>query len=156
MKKMIFGVLALFFAVSAAAVEVDPARAVIVVDKKADGVVKFAALELQKYLHMITGTKIAILNKPAAGKYQFLFGTPKGVALKPEEARWEVTSKYTRLYGDSTPTGSPRILLKKILLPKSKSGDLTAVYDFLEKQLGCFSWLRARTVSHSSRSKYCI
>ena len=136
MKKMIFWGLALLFAASVSAVEVDPNRAVIVVNKQADGVVKFAAQEFQKYLQMITGTKIAIVNKPAAGKYPFLFGTPKGVSLKPEEACWEVTGKYTRLYGDSTPTGSPKILPRKILLPKSKSGDLTAVYDFLEKQLG--------------------
>ena len=66
MKKMIFGVLALFFTVSVSAVEVDPARAVIVVDKKADGTIQFAAQELQKYLQMITGTKIAIVSKPAA------------------------------------------------------------------------------------------
>ena len=136
MKKMIFGVLALFFTVSVSAVEVDPARAVIVVDKQADGVVQFAAQELQKYLQMITGTKIAIVNRPAEGKYPFIFGTPKGVSLKPEEARWEVTAKYTRLYGDSAPTGSPKIQLRKVLAPKTRSGDLTAVYDFLEKQLG--------------------
>ncbi len=136
MKKMIFGVLSLFFTVSVWAVEVDPARAVIVVDKQADGVVQFAAQELQKYLQMTTGTKIAITNKPAEGKYPFIFGTQKRVSLKPEEARWEVTAKYTRLYGDSAPTGSPKIQLRKILAPKTRSGDLTAVYDFLEKQLG--------------------
>ena len=77
MKKTFFGALALFFAVSISAVEVDPACAVIVVDKKADGVVKFAAQELQKYLQMISGTKIAIVSKPATGKYPFLLGTPK-------------------------------------------------------------------------------
>jgi len=67
MKKMISGVLALLFAASVSAVEVDPNRAVIVVDSKADGVVKFAAQELQKYLHMITGKKIAIADQPAQG-----------------------------------------------------------------------------------------
>ncbi len=40
---------------AAAAVEVDPEQAVIVVAKNADGTVRFAASELQKYLHMITG-----------------------------------------------------------------------------------------------------
>ena len=136
MKKMIFGLLALFFALNVPAVEVDPAHAVIVVDKQADGTVQFAALELQKYLLMITGTKIAIVHKPEAGKYPFIFGTPKGVSLNPEEARWEVTGEYTRLYGDSTLTGSPKVELRKILDTKSRSGDLTAVYDFLEQQLG--------------------
>ena len=133
MKKIIFVFLSAFLAVTVPAVEVDPAKAVIVVDKNADGVVQFAALELQKYLHWITGTKIAIADKPAAGKYPFIFGTPDGVKLKPEEARWEVTKDHARLYGDSTPTGTSRIQKWKILTTKTKSGDLTAVYDFLEK-----------------------
>ena len=136
MKKTIIWTLALFFSVSISALEVDPNRALIVVDRKADGVVKFAAQELQKYLHMITGTKIAIADQPAAGKYPFLFGTPEGVSLQPEEARWEVNAKYTRLYGDSTPVGNTGLPLDRILNPASKSGDLTAVYDFLEKQFG--------------------
>ena len=118
------------------AVTVDPARAVIVVDKMADGMVRFAAEELRKYLKMITGAEIPVADKPVAGKYPFFFGKPVGAALKPEEARWEVTKTYTRLYGDSTPTGSSRILLGKVLDPMVKSGDLTAVYDFLEKQFG--------------------
>ena len=136
MKKTIIWTLALLFAASVSAVEVDPNRAVIVVDSKADGVVKFAAQELQKYLHLITGTKIVISDRPAEGKYPFLFGTPEGVSLQPEEARWEVNAKYTRLYGDSTPAGNTGLPLDRILNPASKSGDLTAVYDFLEKQFG--------------------
>lgn len=43
-----------------------------------------------------------VLNLPAK---------PGNIALKPEEARWEVTKEYARLYGDSTPTGSSRIIL---------------------------------------------
>lgn len=136
MRKTIFGALLLFAALTLPAVNVDPGRAVIVVDKKADGVIQFAAQELQKYLKMITGTEIAIVSTPEEGKYPFLFGTPEGATLKPEEACWEVTGEYTRLYGDSTPTGDTKIRLKKILDPKTRSGDLTAVYDFLEKQLG--------------------
>ena len=56
--------------------------------------------------------------------------------MLPEEARWEVTKEATRLYGDSTPTGKNWVQLHKVLDLKAKSGDLTAVYDFLEKQLG--------------------
>ena len=47
MKKTIIWTLALFFSVSISALEVNPNRAVIVVDRKADGVVKFAAQELE-------------------------------------------------------------------------------------------------------------
>jgi hypothetical protein len=136
MKKSFIGAMLLILWFKASAVTVDPAKAVIVVDKNADGVVQFAALELQKYLHWITGTKIAVANQPVAGKYPLIFGTPAGVRLKPEEARWEVTKDHTRLYGDSTLTGTSRILKWKILTTPTKSGDLTAVYDFLEKQLG--------------------
>lgn len=136
MKKFVIAALLFSFALSLPAVTVDPARAVIVVDEKADGAVRFAAEELQKYLKMITGVGIPVAGKPVEGKYSFLFGRPEGVSLKPEEARWAVTEEYTRLYGDSTPTGSSKILIDKVLDPKVKSGDLTAVYDFLEKQFG--------------------
>ena len=119
-----------------AAVTVDPAKAVIVVPKDADGVVLFAGRELQKYLHLITGKKLSIVNEAPKGKYPFIFGTPAGVKLQPEEARWEVTKEATRLYGDSDLTGAKWVQLYKVLSPSSKSGDLTAVYDFLEKQLG--------------------
>jgi len=124
------------FSLSAVTVEVEPEKAVIVVRKDADGVIRFAAQELQKYLRMITGRKIVIADRPVPGKYPFIFGTPEGVVLKPEEARWEVTGECTRLYGDSTYTGKTSIRLGDVLNPAVKSGDLTAVYDFLEKQLG--------------------
>ena len=136
MKKTIFGALLLSLMMNISAVTVNPDQAVNVVEKNADGVVRFAGLELQKYLQMITGKKIAIADKPVPGKYPFLFGAPAGVTLKPEEARWEVTKDFARLYGDSTPVGSSEIKLDRILNPASKSGDLTAVYDFLEKQFG--------------------
>jgi len=124
------------FVINLAAVTVDPGKAVIVVKKDADGVIQFAGKELQKYLHLITGKKIPIVNELKKGKYPFIFGTPAGVKLQPEEARWEVTKEAARLYGDSTYTGKNWIQLHKILDMKAKSGDLTAVYDFLEKQLG--------------------
>ena len=53
------------------AVTVDPARAVIVVDKKADGTVRFAAEELRKYLKMITGVEIPVADRPVAGRFIF-------------------------------------------------------------------------------------
>ena len=39
------------------AVTVDPGKAEIVVDSKADGTVQFAALELQRHLQMATGKR---------------------------------------------------------------------------------------------------
>ena len=71
----LFGVLSCLGAVT-----VDPANAVIVVDKKADGTVKFAGVELQRHLQMITGTKIPVVNEAPKGKYSFLMGTPAGVS----------------------------------------------------------------------------
>ena len=119
-----------------AAVKVDPEKAVIVVARDADGVVRFAGFELQRYLHMITGKKIPVADKAIPGKYPFFMGKPAGAPpLKPEESRWEVTKDFARLYGDSTYLGTPKIVLPRILAPATKSGDLTAVYDFLEKQL---------------------
>ena len=121
---------------SLGAVTVDPGKAEIVVDKKAAPIVRFAAQELQKNFQLITGKKMPIVNKANSGKYQFLMGTPAGVKLKNEEAVWEITPKYTRLYGDSTPARNNRMNLENILWPSSKSGDLTAVFAFLEEQLG--------------------
>ena len=134
----LYGTLAVLTAMvlSLSAVTVDPGKAVIVIKKDADGVIQFAGRELQKYLHKITGKKIPIVNDVKKGKYPFIFGTPAGVKLQPEEARWEVTKDFTRLYGDSTYTGKSWIQLYKVLDLRAKSGDLTAVYDFLEKQLG--------------------
>ena len=118
------------------AVTVDPGKAVIVIDKKADGTVQFAGLELQRHLQMMTGKKIPIVSKAVKGKYQFLMGKPAGVKLAAEEARWEISKECTRLYGDSTPVGSPQIKKELVLNSHGRSGDLYAVYAFLEQQLG--------------------
>ena len=118
------------------ALTVDPGKAEIVVDSKADGTVQFAALELQRHLQMATGKKIPLVSKGTKGKYQFLMGTPAGVKLAPEEARWEITPQYTRIYGDSSPVGSPKISKEWSLGIQMRSGDLYAVFAFLEQQLG--------------------
>ena len=118
------------------AVTVDPAKAVIVVKKNADGTVHFAARELQRNLLLVTKKKIPIVNAPVKGKYPFIMGKDANVKLAPEEARWQVSPKETRIYGDSVLMGSPAINLERILSVATRSGDLYAVYDFLEKQLG--------------------
>ena len=114
---------------------ISPERGVIVVPKNADSTVQFAAQELQRLLELKVGVNPKIAEKAPQGSYPFIMGTPPNTQLLPEEARWEVTENATRLYGDSTPCG-PRINLKDILSHRVKSGDLTAVYDFAEKQLG--------------------
>ena len=117
------------------AFEVDPAAAQIVVPADSTGIVKFAAKELQRHLAMMTGKEIPITAKAAPGKYTFLFQKPANAKLKPEEAVWDVSPKQTLLYGDSNVAGN-KINLKQILNYRSKTGDLSAVYAFLEQQLG--------------------
>lgn len=119
-----------------AEISVDPAWAQIVVPPGADGMVRFAARELQRHIKMATFRELPILPEAAPGvRYTFLFERPQNVALQPAEARWKVEEWTTRFYGDSTPTG-PEIDIAKILAPESRSGVLSAVYAFLEQQLG--------------------
>ena len=120
---------------SAAEFTVKPENAVIVVDPKADAVPRLAAQELQYYVKMMTGKTMPIVDKAAPGKYAFIFKKPATVKLKPEEAVWEVTPKQTVLYGDSG-RGGPRVHPSFIFRYVLRTGDLSAVYDFLERQLG--------------------
>ena len=133
MKKSVFILAAAFFALGAgaAAVNVDPAKAEIVVPAGSSATVRFAAMELQDHLKMVTGKKIPIAPKGSEGKYHFLFAKPAEVKLKAEEAVWEVGPKVTRFYGDS----DPGLKANASVLKLRRTGDLTAVYDFLEKQL---------------------
>ena len=116
---------------SAAQVTVDPAKAVIVVPPSATPTVRFAAMELQDHLQMVTDKKIPIVPKEVPGKYTFLFSKPADAKLKPEEGVWEVTPAQTRFYGDS----DPGLKANAAIFRLRRTGDLTAVYDFLEKQL---------------------
>ena len=135
MKKILLSTLLLCTALTLSAFKVAPDKAQIVVPEKSYGIVKFAARELQRHLAMMTGKVIPITAKAAPGKYTFLFEKPAGVRLKPEEAVWEVTPTQTRFYGDSG-SFSLKINTKLFLDHRSKTGDLTAVYAFLEEQLG--------------------
>ena len=119
-----------------AAVKVDPAKAVIVVDPKGDSVVRFAAMELQRHLKLVTKKTIPLAAAKVPGKYAFVFEKPSNVKLKPEEAVWEVTPAETRLYGDSDKAGF-KLYPRRVLRTK-RTGDLTAVYMFLEDQLKFF------------------
>lgn len=114
-----------------AAVVVTPEKAEIVVPQNASATVRFAAMELQDHLKMVTEKKIPIVSRKSQGKYHFIFEKPANVKLKPEEGVWEVTPRYSRFYGDS----EPGIKANASVFRYRRTGDLTAVYDFLEKQL---------------------
>ena len=114
---------------------ISPERAVIIVQKNADSSVRFAAKELQRLLELKVGVQPKLMERVPEGAYPFIMGTPPNTQLLTEEARWEVTDDATRLYGDSTPCG-PQVDFELLLSHRVKSGDLTAVYDFAEKQLG--------------------
>jgi len=120
---------------SAAEFTVKPENAVIVVDLKGDAIPRLAAEELQYYVKMMTGKTMPVVDKAVPGKYAFIFKKPANVKLKPEEAVWEVTPKQTVLYGDSAPYGR-KMNRHFIFRYIGRTGDLSAVYDFLERQLG--------------------
>ena len=129
-------VLLFFLTISAlyaagATVKVSPAQAEIVVPPNSSATVRFAAKELQDHLKMVTGKNIPITAEKSNGKYHFIFAKPANVKLKPEEGVWEVTPKAAFFYGDS----DPGIKANASILKLRRTGDLTAVYDFLEKQL---------------------
>ena len=114
---------------------VDPANALIVISPKAGAVARLAARELQHYVKVMTGKTIPIAAKAVPGKYLFTFRKPSNVKLKAEEAVWETTGGSTNFYGDSSPA-HPRSSDYSLFLRAARTGDLTAVYDFLEQQLG--------------------
>jgi len=105
---------------------VNPQDAVIVVPAGANGAILEAAEELGKHLELVTGVAVAtsVPDKAPAGGHAFHVGIrPAGDAkpFEPEEARWVVRREGTYLYGDDG---------------RGRRGAQTAVYGFLEDQLG--------------------
>ena len=94
---------AVFFAVQAKEIRIDPAKSIITYQTAAH---KALAKDLQLHLKMITGKEIPISSvktQPADGKFVFAVGeAPAGApaSFKPEEARWKVTSRGAWFYGD--------------------------------------------------------
>lgn len=112
MKNFLLPVILFCASLCCTALEIDPAKAVIV----APGSEKLAAGELQKHLKLITGVEIPIQGK-ADGQFAFTLGNPPSDAgLQPEEARWKVSRDGVHIYGGQ------------------RNGTAFAVYDFLEKQ----------------------
>ncbi len=112
---------AVFFAVQAKEIRIDPAKSIITYQTAAH---KALAKDLQLHLKMITGKEIPISSvktQPADGKFVFAVGeAPAGApaSFKPEEARWKVTSRGAWFYGDKN------------------RGASHAMYAFLEDELG--------------------
>lgn len=95
------------------ALEVDPAKALIVAGNSENG----AALELRKHLKLITGVEIPLRKQAEGGSFVFRLGNPPaGTVLQEEEARWKVTPSEAHIYGEG------------------RNGTAFAVYDFLEQQ----------------------
>ena len=114
----------------AADVIVDPAQAVIVLSPECGMVAKFAAKDLQEHFKLITGKKIPVVSKAVSGKYLFRF--VKTAGLKPEEARWKVGKNETVFTGDDENIPAEKNFS---LTLKSRTGSISAVADFLERQL---------------------
>ncbi len=133
------------FLYGAVDVAVDPNHAVIVLPENAGPIRRFAALELQKHLELITGTLLPIRPRSENGMYPFYLGPPAGTDLKEqvrEEAHWLVTPEGTWLYGEDF-QGIPAKTVNDfspVFSKASRTGTLFAVYDFLEKELGIL-WL---------------
>lgn len=118
-------------ALAAKEVTVEPSKAIIVITPQCGGVGEFAAYDLQKHFKLITGQDIPVADKVMDDKYVFLFDkAPEG--LLPEEARWEVTEQMTTFSGDDSPLkrGTSQAYFQ------NRTGTISAVSDFLERQLG--------------------
>lgn len=139
------------FSSLAETISIIPKNAVIVLPLKADKIKQFAASELAKHLKLITGKSIPVVKgKAPTGKYAFMVGvnTPDGSKkLRPEQAVCTITSQKTYFTGDDKPSSlkcfakrnSPE--LAPILFKDARTGTLSAVYLFLEKELGV-KWIR--------------
>ena len=127
---VVFGVTILF----GTEVTVQPDNAQIVLSEECGGIAEFAAKDLQHHLKLITGKTVPIIEKPQKGKFTFLFTCPPG--LKPEEARYEVTSQGVTFAGDDE---------------KCSRGQLNA---FDRRRTGSISALNAATASLSLRTAH--
>lgn len=134
-----------FCLLGAAEVKIEASRSVILLPEVATSTQRYAALELQLHLARLCGAEIPIGGVAAAGSYVFHIGSqPAGASgeLLPEEARWTVTEQAAWFHGEDTEAepGFPAISRRQrepaFCLTLRRTGTLTAVYDFLEKQFG--------------------
>lgn len=133
------------FTLSADEVALQPQRSLIVLPEQATSTQRYAALELQKHLAILCGSLIPIGGTPDPETYVFNIGSqPAGAAgaLLPEEARWTIGTQSAWFHGEDTEVepefsaSSRQQRDPSFCLTLRRTGTLTAVYDFLEKQFG--------------------
>jgi hypothetical protein len=111
----------------------------IVIPEEADSIKKYAALELQKHLRLITGHDFAVTNEIGETNKAFLVGIRPESDQEPlgdEEARYLVTEELVYLYGDDQIRRRRRSDEDNALdLKRNRAGTLFAVYNFLENEL---------------------
>lgn len=112
----------------------------IVVPKESDSIKRFAAVELQGHLRLITGHGFAITDKIGESNKAFMVGIkPESdrETLGDEEARYLVTENVVYFYGDDQIRRRRRSDQDNALDSKrNRAGTLFAVYNFLENELG--------------------
>ncbi len=104
----------------------------IVIPEKADAAERYAAEELQTFLHKISGVKIAIAASDAPEENSIIIGSP---ATSPAVKK---NAALLRLKPGNTEMLTVKTMGKKLYLAgNNPRGALYAVYTFLQKQLGC-------------------
>ena len=102
--------------------------ATIIVSSRATEAERFAAQELQKYVRQISGAELSIATE-AGGARLLIGGTAEGAIARRDLRDADPDAFIVRTVGDDL-----------VLVGATDRGTLYAVYDFLEKELGC-RWL---------------
>lgn len=112
---------------------IEPGKCRIIIPVKPNPTVDFAAKELQKHLRLICNTEIPIEQIAGNEKFNFYVGIRNGddkTPFMPEEARYVITPNAVYMYGDDEENSSCNPL------KTGRTGTLSAVYCFLENELG--------------------
>lgn len=116
---------------------------IIYIPKNADHVKKFAAMELQKYLHLVSNNKFTIQELDSYKnniKLTFFVGiAPKNkdkYTLQPEESCYQIIENKVFIYGDDDVKKKSDTVLKTIINNNNRTGTLFGVYDFLFHEVG--------------------
>jgi len=111
----------------------------IVIHKESDSIKRFAAIELQKHLRLITGHDFVIVDEIGKTNKAFMVGIKPESDEEPlgdEEARYLVTENAVYLYGDDQIRRRRRNHQDNALDSKrNRAGTLFAVYNFLENEM---------------------
>lgn len=154
MKKFFYGMLLICFALNAAAENVVLVREGIAVSEiilpaKATRSVQMAAFELQHMIHLITGTKLKIVQKSSAGMLPIRLGPAAGEKFTGEQYKVSIRRNRIELAGnDSSDYGKVDYKNARTFPGTGYNGrdtprhalnyhsTLLAVYEFLESSCG--------------------